>query len=85
MDRGLSQNALAEGICSASAISRWEAGVHLPPEDAIWSLANRLGIDVSVLTGLGFDTRFAESPDSCLLYTSPSPRDQRGSRMPSSA
>ena len=25
------------------------------------------------------------SHDSCLLYTSPSPRDQRGSRMPSSA
>ena len=25
------------------------------------------------------------SPRSCLLYTSPSPRDQRGSRMPSSA
>ena len=24
-------------------------------------------------------------PDFCLLYTSPSPRDQRGSRMPSSA
>ena len=24
-------------------------------------------------------------PDICLLYTSPSPRDQRGSRMPSSA
>ena len=24
-------------------------------------------------------------PKSCLLYTSPSPRDQRGSRMPSSA
>ena len=23
--------------------------------------------------------------DLCLLYTSPSPRDQRGSRMPSSA
>ena len=23
--------------------------------------------------------------DGCLLYTSPSPRDQRGSRMPSSA
>ena len=27
---------------------------------------------------------FARSP-GCLLYTSPSPRDQRGSRMPSSA
>ena len=26
-----------------------------------------------------------ESDDACLLYTSPSPRDQRGSRMPSSA
>ena len=25
------------------------------------------------------------SPSACLLYTSPSPRDQRGSRMPSSA
>ena len=25
------------------------------------------------------------SVDTCLLYTSPSPRDQRGSRMPSSA
>ena len=24
-------------------------------------------------------------PMTCLLYTSPSPRDQRGSRMPSSA
>ena len=27
----------------------------------------------------------AKGPLSCLLYTSPSPRDQRGSRMPSSA
>ena len=27
----------------------------------------------------------AELQRSCLLYTSPSPRDQRGSRMPSSA
>ena len=25
------------------------------------------------------------APWTCLLYTSPSPRDQRGSRMPSSA
>ena len=29
--------------------------------------------------------RFFEHLDGCLLYTSPSPRDQRGSRMPSSA
>ena len=35
----------------------------------------------------GFD-KDCEVPDAmlaCLLYTSPSPRDQRGSRMPSSA
>ena len=31
------------------------------------------------------DTHIEDSPDGCLLYTSPSPRDQRGSRMPSSA
>ena len=30
------------------------------------------------------DPKILES-ESCLLYTSPSPRDQRGSRMPSSA
>ena len=29
--------------------------------------------------------RTAELLKDCLLYTSPSPRDQRGSRMPSSA
>ena len=28
---------------------------------------------------------FTVRTDACLLYTSPSPRDQRGSRMPSSA
>ena len=28
---------------------------------------------------------FFQTIDNCLLYTSPSPRDQRGSRMPSSA
>ena len=28
---------------------------------------------------------FVSPYDFCLLYTSPSPRDQRGSRMPSSA
>ena len=29
--------------------------------------------------------RYIGEDDTCLLYTSPSPRDQRGSRMPSSA
>ena len=34
---------------------------------------------------IGFGNAFAAQDESCLLYTSPSPRDQRGSRMPSSA
>ena len=36
------------------------------------------------LTSQGFES-CVEEIDDCLLYTSPSPRDQRGSRMPSSA
>ena len=39
--------------------------------------------DVSPLT-LHFDSRDVEGP-TCLLYTSPSPRDRTRSRMPSSA
>ena len=38
-----------------------------------------LGVMVTVLAIVG------TTPYICLLYTSPSPRDQRGSRMPSSA
>ena len=33
----------------------------------------------------GLREELAEQSKRCLLYTSPSPRDQRGSRMPSSA
>ena len=46
---------------------------------------------VEVLKGEGPFTVFAPTDEAfkkvpnCLLYTSPSPRDQRGSRMPSSA
>ena len=32
-----------------------------------------------------FEHRLEAQKRTCLLYTSPSPRDQRGSRMPSSA
>ena len=31
------------------------------------------------------DIRYESTPNTCLLYTSPSPRDKRQSRMPSSA
>ena len=52
---------------------------------------NHLGkvVDTKIISGIGFGCD--EEADRlvrlliCLLYTSPSPRDQRGSRMPSSA
>ena len=34
---------------------------------------------------VGFEGNKVDVHWNCLLYTSPSPRDQRGSRMPSSA
>ena len=40
-------------------------------EQTIFQLLNEVGL--------------SQSPDTCLLYTSPSPRDKRQSRMPSSA
>ena len=43
------------------------------PKDKVYSLSDGGGLQLRV------------KPNGCLLYTSPSPRDQRGSRMPSSA
>ena len=45
----------------------------------IWLRKNWARIILLILLGLSFGGYV------CLLYTSPSPRDQRGSRMPSSA
>ena len=47
-------------------------------------------LDKAGLAELEYETetvavRLSRVAGSCLLYTSPSPRDQRGSRMPSSA
>ena len=49
------------------------------------------GLLAAVFVGLQAGPEFlcalalVHQPTTCLLYTSPSPRDQRGSRMPSSA
>ena len=48
--------------------------------------AARAGSRVSHIGAVGADGRWAqERLTDCLLYTSPSPRDKRQSRMPSSA
>ena len=52
------------------------------------SLADLIFTDVPgrvAKTLLQLANRFGTQEGGCLLYTSPSPRDQRGSRMPSSA
>ena len=43
------------------------------------------GIPLEMATCGEFELTFDPAGGACLLYTSPSPRDQRGSRMPSSA
>ena len=48
--------------------------------------ANKLAEDLNISPSyLNLIESGKRKIDGCLLYTSPSPRDQRGSRMPSSA
>ena len=49
----------------------------------IWPATQKV-LDAAVAKAYG-GTKSIEWFKVCLLYTSPSPRDQRGSRMPSSA
>ena len=62
---------------------------NLPDDHAfILSPVHRSNLDTPLVTLIRKEQiRFMgkESLWNCLLYTSPSPRDQRGSRMPSSA
>ena len=61
-----------------------QKGVFPAREAVVMQQQNRGVMDVTaeqVFIGNGV----SELIDLCLLYTSPSPRDQRGSRMPSSA
>ena len=61
-----------------SPASRWDVDLSAGP-DAKMS-------DVLELAGQHIEVNLTEYPDiHCLLYTSPSPRDKRQSRMPSSA
>ena len=58
------------------------SNVHLNNIDALSKLTT---LDGLLHIGLNRELVSIEGLSNCLLYTSPSPRDQRGSRMPSSA
>ena len=53
--------------------------------DELWRLDERLAEWSPFLGTLAQDPNLPNTPNTCLLYTSPSPRDRTRSRMPSSA
>ena len=58
----------------------------VPVSEGVWSATSE--IEIHGAEGEEISQGFAgpfEAHSSCLLYTSPSPRDKRQSRMPSSA
>ena len=68
--------------------------IFVPPPFAAEAIieASEAGIEIVVCISEGIPVRdmvavkkIIDQNRTCLLYTSPSPRDQRGSRMPSSA
>ena len=61
----------------------WDVGHQCYPHKVLTGRRERMRT-IRKGGGLSGFTKRAES-EYCLLYTSPSPRDQRGSRMPSSA
>ena len=76
-------SAIKEGLIAAlypTALVMDSDGQHEPASvgEAV-QLLDREGLDLVA------GSRFLDHSKICLLYTSPSPRDQRGSRMPSSA
>ena len=73
----------------AEAVSRGSADVGIMIDGAgIGSCmaANKVpGVRAAMAYDVSSARNSREHNNACLLYTSPSPRDQRGSRMPSSA
>ena len=69
----------------------WDASKTNPPKTGAWSKAQYsgplIGFRMREFYNIFSKENFGNVKPSvhCLLYTSPSPRDQRGSRMPSSA
>ena len=65
-------------------LEKLEAGISTEQIEAEKNKLNQLLREKATLS-TRLENTVALIADFCLLYTSPSPRDQRGSRMPSSA
>ena len=86
--------AASQGLGKASALELAKEGVRLAIcsrdeqkiENAAKEIIDQTGSEVIHFeTNLDNDDDISNLIDSCLLYTSPSPRDRTRSRMPSSA
>ena len=81
---------MAKTIMAKSIQNAWSQSPHCPQYVPFKpNAAMEFGKAVHALVFGGENVVIIDAPDyrtkACLLYTSPSPRDQRGSRMPSSA
>ena len=77
------------GLTRVRGFTQDDAHLFCTPVQLKGEFLDVLDLTMHVLNKFGFDNVTAQislrDPNDCLLYTSPSPRDQRGSRMPSSA
>ena len=76
---------LNAGFTVIEFIGGWLTNSTAIMADAVHDLGDSLAIGLAWLLARLSNKPANENYSYCLLYTSPSPRDQRGSRMPSSA
>ena len=78
----LGQGGATKGVAGSIDVKElyFEASIPVMQDESAGDLTVDLGYRYS-----DYSTNLTEDLYTCLLYTSPSPRDQRGSRMPSSA
>ena len=72
---------LAYVLIKGGSLINWQLLTELPPPPGL----DGGGIGNAIVGTLLITVLASAIAIPCLLYTSPSPRDQRGSRMPSSA
>ena len=77
------QDVVTPNGVQAAALARWQERGWPGAKDEAWRFTRLASLDKLSLRPA--DASLANRAGNCLLYTSPSPRDQRGSRMPSSA